>query len=95
MSMASSGKIYRFQFRLLFVTAWLILACLSITCAEKTKNKKKAGKIGKDIRDYTDADVHRLLDQWDVREKLKCILTLCSCPSYEKILSNIIMNSLV
>ena len=34
--------------------------------AAKKKNEKKAHKIGKDITDYTDADVHRLLDQWDV-----------------------------
>lgn len=35
---------------------------------EKTKkeSKERSNKIGKDVRDYNDADIYKLLDQWDV-----------------------------
>lgn len=31
----------------------------------KTK-KEKSKKIGKNVMDYTEADLHKLLDQWEV-----------------------------
>ena len=48
----------------------LFVGILCRTEAVKKKEKKTA-KIGKDITDYTDADVHRLLDQWDVSSYLE------------------------
>lgn len=47
------------------IFASLILA-LVFTRAKKFKDDKKPEWAKKDIRDYTDADMERLLDQWDV-----------------------------
>lgn len=44
-----------------FVTI-LMLVVLVFVAAEETKPKKK-----KDIRDYNDADLERLFDEWEVR----------------------------
>ena len=55
----------------LFIIVQLLGALCSVN-AGKPKGARKAQKIGKDITDYTDADVHRLLDQWDVR-KTACL----------------------
>ena len=43
----------------------LLLCLLVLTSAKKDKDKKPDW-AKKDIRDYTDADLERLLDQWDV-----------------------------
>lgn len=40
-----------------------LLVCI-VTCK---KPEKKPDWAKKDIRDYTDADMERLLDQWEVR----------------------------
>ena len=47
----------------------LLVTVLSGAEAETKKKQKNKVKIGKDITDYTDADVHRLLDQWDVSKR--------------------------
>ena len=49
----------------------ILLLAIAILCrVEAKKKEKKAEKIGKDITDYTEADIHRLLDQWDVSIKV-------------------------
>ena len=35
--------------------------------SKKGAGKEKDNKIGKDVLDYNERDVHKLLDQWDVR----------------------------
>ena len=46
---------------------FLCLLCrLTLTDAKKSEEKEKPAWAKKDIRDYTDADLERLLDQWDV-----------------------------
>ena len=47
-------------------TVFVIFVCISflIVGAKKTKEKPEWAK--KDIRDFSDADMERLLDQWDV-----------------------------
>lgn len=42
--------------------------------AKKTKGNDKPEWAKKDIRDYTDADMERLLDQWEVSTKCYYIL---------------------
>jgi len=37
--------------------------------AKKSKDEEKPAWAKKDIRDYTDADLERLLDQWDEDEE--------------------------
>lgn len=45
----------------------LLLASLSsFAIAKKFKEDEKPAWAKKDIRDYTDADLERLLDQWEV-----------------------------
>ena len=39
---------------------------LSVVCAKKSDGKDKPDWAKKDIRDYTEADLERLLDQWEV-----------------------------
>jgi len=45
---------------LLFTTA------VSIICCKKFKDEDKPAWAKKDIRDYNDADLERLLEQWEV-----------------------------
>jgi hypothetical protein len=40
----------------------------SIVCETKKKDKEKT-KIGKDVLDYTESDIYRLADQWDVSQQ--------------------------
>lgn len=49
--------------RLIFLVPLLLIA---FTHAKKFADEQKPDWAKKDIRDYTDADVERLLDQWDV-----------------------------
>ena len=44
----------------------LCVLCVIATCKKSDKDKPSWAK--KDIRDYNDADLERLLDQWDVRK---------------------------
>lgn len=45
------------------------IVLFSITTAKKfTKDDSKPDWAKKDIRDFTDADMERLLDQWEVND---------------------------
>lgn len=48
-------------FLLFFVNSLLI-----VSGGKKSKNGEKPAWAKKDIRDYSEADLERLLDQWDV-----------------------------
>ena len=37
-----------------------------VSCGKKNKDGEKPAWAKKDIRDYSEADLERLLDQWDV-----------------------------
>ena len=43
-----------------------LILCTFLRNAESTKKEKDKTKIGKNVLDYTESDVYRLLDQWDV-----------------------------
>merc|ERR1712173_45270 len=54
-------------------TTFKALACLCVLSvisshAKKTKNGEKPAWAKKDVKDYTDEDLQRLLDQWDEDE---------------------------
>ena len=57
-----------------YVLAAFFILLLSESCLgkeKKTDNKANRGKekkntIGKSVLDYTESDIHKLLDQWDV-----------------------------
>lgn len=51
----------------LFVLFNFMLIVL-LTGAKKASPENKPQWAKKDIRDYTDADLERLLDQWEVRQ---------------------------
>lgn len=60
-----------FKFSALVWTLFFIIlvqdSCLGKDKKPDSKKKKeKSNKIGKDIMDYTEADMHKLLDQWEV-----------------------------
>lgn len=42
------------------------LALITLVAAKKAAEDKKPEWAKKDIRDYNDADLERLLDQWEV-----------------------------
>lgn len=44
----------------------VLLTCLCASWCKKFEGDEKPAWAKKDIRDYTDADLERLLDQWDV-----------------------------
>lgn len=46
----------------------MLLLCTYLLCVSATDSKEKPKKK-KDIRDYNDADMARLLEQWEVRER--------------------------
>ena len=62
------------KFCLLFLVLFVI-AILKNSChgeekkSEPTNKKEKSKKIGKNVMDYTEADLHKLFDQWDVSTK--------------------------
>ncbi|XP_031570720.1 LDLR chaperone boca-like [Actinia tenebrosa] len=70
--MADVLKSWALRFCLVFFIVLFVLVCSS--SSEKNKNTKKdkaaksKEKIGKNILDYTEADMERLLDQWDDNE---------------------------
>lgn len=48
--------------------SWCLFFILIVVVASKKAGEKdKPEWAKKDIRDYTDADMERLLDQWEVR----------------------------
>ncbi|KAH8309537.1 hypothetical protein KR059_011640 [Drosophila kikkawai] len=50
-----------------------ILALAPLVLAKKFKEEEKPAWAKKDIRDYSEADLERLLDQWEARPALQCI----------------------
>jgi len=44
----------------------LLLALTPLVLAKKFKEEEKPAWAKKDIRDYSEADLERLLDQWEV-----------------------------
>lgn len=44
----------------------LLVVLISLSKVNSTKSGEKPSWAKKDIRDYTDADMERLLDQWEV-----------------------------
>lgn len=46
----------------------LLLAIVPVVLSKKFKDGEKPEWAKKDIRDYSEADLERLLDQWDVRK---------------------------
>lgn len=58
---------YRLLFSVLFLLVTLEDSCLGEAKRSDPKQKKeKDKKIGKDVLDYTEADLFKLLDQWEV-----------------------------
>ena len=62
------------KFAFLFLTLFLVVlledGCFGKEKKPDPKNKKeKSSKIGKNVMDYTEADLHKLLDQWEVSTK--------------------------
>ncbi|RZF46758.1 hypothetical protein LSTR_LSTR002621 [Laodelphax striatellus] len=53
-----------------FIT-WLIIGCvfIRISAAKKSKDGDKPAWAKKDIRDYSEADLERLLEQWEEDEE--------------------------
>ena len=49
-----------------FILVWLF-ALSSQGIGKKSSDENKPEWAKKDIRDYSDADLERLLDQWEVR----------------------------
>jgi len=48
----------------------LLASLLVFSDCKKSTDEKKPEWAKKDIRDFSDADMERLLDQWDVRKTL-------------------------
>ncbi|CAH3175833.1 unnamed protein product [Porites lobata] len=65
---------YCSKFNLLFFVLFLIVI-LQDSCdgekkkSEPKKKKEKSSKIGKNVMDYSEADMHKLLDQWDENDE--------------------------
>jgi hypothetical protein len=55
-----------------FVIFVVLLSLLSASTPKKFKGDEKPDWAKKDIRDFTDADMERLLEQWEVSRKDKC-----------------------
>ena len=70
------------KFSLLFWTLFVIIL-LQNCCFGKDKEpdpkekKEKSSKIGKNILDYNEADLYKLLDQWEV-SILTCFFSLAA-----------------
>lgn len=63
---------------------FVLIALLPLIAAKKFNDETKPDWAKKDIRDFTDADMERLLDQWEVNIKLTKYLvnkhsTACFC----------------
>lgn len=50
-------------------TLFLLLLCFALTCSKKSNQGNKPDWAKKDIRDFTDADLERLFDQWEEDEE--------------------------
>ena len=62
MASASMGLVF-------CISLYLLLLSTRIDCGKDKVKQEKAKKINKDVRDYSDVDVHHLLDQWNVSRK--------------------------
>lgn len=51
-----------------FLVVLNFLVIISLASGKKSTKENKPQWAKKDIRDYSDADLERLLDQWEVRE---------------------------
>lgn len=47
----------------------LLFALVPVVLSKKFKDEEKPEWAKKDIRDYSEADLERLLDQWEVSNK--------------------------
>ncbi|KAJ8731387.1 hypothetical protein PYW07_004595 [Mythimna separata] len=47
----------------------IVFVCFTISFAKKPKNEEKPDWAKKDIRDFSDADMERLFDQWEEDEE--------------------------
>lgn len=54
----------------------IVVALIGLTVCKKAEGEKKPDWAKKDIRDYSDADMERLLDQWEVSDPLYVYLRL-------------------
>ena len=59
------------------VLFFYIAICIICLCHSKSKDESKSDNDGekwkkKDIRDYSEADMERLLEQWEVSKYLLC-----------------------
>ena len=61
--------------RALVVFGILSMFYSSVICETKEKGKEKT-KIGKDVLDYTESDIYRLADQWDVSRLIIIIFNI-------------------
>lgn|ERR1712135_82667 len=59
---------FRCEYKIILYFA-TVLCLLGQLEAKKSKDEEKPAWAKKDIRDYTDADLERLLDQWDEDEE--------------------------
>lgn len=50
----------------MFIIKLSIFLCFTFVIIESKKAQEKPEWAKKDIRDFTDADMERLLDQWEV-----------------------------
>lgn len=53
-----------------YIFLFLIILLISTTFSKKFDENKKPDWAKKDIRDFTDADMERLLDQWEVSNEI-------------------------
>lgn len=53
------------------IVALLVVCLMVIASAKKNDDKEKPAWAKKKISDYSDADMERLLDQWNVRNSFK------------------------
>lgn len=60
-------------------TSILSFLLFLVVSAKKFKEEEKPAWAKKDIRDYSDADVERLLDQWEVCKFLFNLFKLKKC----------------
>lgn len=49
-----------------FVVFVLLAMFYTLASGETDKEEKEKKKIGKDVLDYTESDIYRLAEQWDV-----------------------------
>lgn len=68
---------YSILFRL-FIISILITIAICKKGKDTKQDDKSKEKIGKNILDYTEADMQRLLDQWEVSDHLFISLIILS-----------------